>query len=598
MLSHIPARFVRRPARFALVAFLVLTLPGFASAAPSGQPATAGLPTGAVVRAALAAGRQQAVQQAVQQLPPLREATSRDGEIVKNLVFNSDAVADQGESQRQPYELSLLDAVELALRNNLSVQISRFGPESSYVSIDSSRAQFDPNLSFSIPSSFSRGSSPTTNQTQGGDVIVSQGMSGGFQWSERLEWGTNYNLSFTTNRSSNNNQFSTFNPSISSGFRGSITQPLLRGFGDVNRTGIVVAMNNYEGSLESFRASVQGVLFQVISAYWNLRAAAENLTISEDALDLANQQFERNTIQVEIGTLAPIETVQAETQAANAALRLLQSQNTLEDNQDTLKELLNFDVLVDDPFAYDLVPTEEPEVSTAPINAEQAVQIALDNDPTLAQQRLGLRNAELSLKQAKNNLLPSLSVTGSFNLSGRAGNRIIRSGGLGGTEQEIIESGFGTSIGQIFSGDFNSWSVGASLSFPLHNRAAKASATNSEISQRRAMMQFEQRQQQLSYDVRAQVRGVENLVQQVQQSTLSRELADRQMVAEQRKFEVGTSTNFQVLNFQNQLSQAQLSELQAILNLQRAIAQLELTKGTLLQAYGVALGDAGRGRDN
>jgi HAE1 family hydrophobic/amphiphilic exporter-1 len=583
----------------AMLAVVLIMIPP-STAAASGRPVEGGsalVPGAALANAVLSVPQQQDAQpqqrDTQQSGPDLRAAASRDSEIIRDLVYQADERMPAG--QRQAYELSLLDAVELALRNNLSVQVARYGPQSSFEGINASRAPFDTNLSFSIPSSFSRGTQPTTNQTQGGDVITSQGLNGGFQWSENLEWGTNYSLSWTSSRSSNNNQFATFNPSFSSGLRGQINQPLLQGFGEVNRTGIRVAMNSYDQSIEQFRGSVQNIIAQVVSAYWNLRGQAEGVRVQEESLELAEQQLARNEIQVEIGTLAPIETVQAETSVAASRLSLIQAQNQLENAQDQLKELINFDTVVDDPFAYDLVATEEPEQTVAAIDAEEAVSVALENDPQLIQQRIGLRSAELQLNQAENSLLPNLSVNASFNLQGRGGTRIIRSGGLGGEETEIIETGFGTAISQVFSGDFNTWSVGASLTFPLHNYSAKASAARARISQNQQMTQFEQRRQQITYDIRQQVRNVQNLVQQVQTATLRRELADRQLQAEQRKFEVGTTTNFQVLTFQRDFSNAQLAELQAIINLQGAIAQLELSKGTLLQYFGVQLGDAGTG---
>ncbi len=593
--------FSRIPTLLAL-AVLVAALPAAAFAvSASGRPATDGAaatPTAALVNAALAVGQnvpqssQTKARQGSDEVS-LRAAVARDSEVIKDLVYSADNRMPA--SQRQPYELSLLDAVELALRNNLSVQVARYGPQSSFEGINSARAPFDTNLSFDLPSNFSRGTSPTTNQTAGGDIITQQGLSGGFTWSENLEWGTNYSVTWGSGRTSTNNEFSTFNPSLRSNLSGRITQPLLQGFGDVNRTGIRVAMNSYDGSLEAFRGQVQNTIALVVGNYWDLRAQAEGLAVTEEALRLAEQQFARNQIQVEIGTLAPIETVQAETSVATNQLQLIQAQNALENAQDALKEAINFDVVVDDPFAYDIVPTEEPEQTVPPIDVEEAVRVALDNDPGIAQQRLRLRSAELSLAQAKNRLLPDLSVTGTFNLAGRGGTRIIRQGGIGGEEVEIIETGFGTAISQVFSGDFNTWSIGASLTFPLHNYSAKANAAQSQITQQREMTTFEQNQQAISYDVRQQVRNVENLVQQVQTSTLRRTLAERQLRAEERKFEVGTSTNFQVLTFQNDFRNAQLSELQAIINLQRQIAQLELTKGTLLQYFGVQIGDAGTG---
>ncbi|MGD8330758.1 MAG: TolC family protein [Acidobacteriota bacterium] len=593
--------FPGRSTRPALTVGVALALALTFAVSSTSAAATAGLvPTTALANAALSIPQQPQTQQAQQgESPDLRAAASRDSEIIKDLVYMADgqqqATDQQPADDRQPYELSLLDAVELALRNNLQVQVARYNPQSSFEGINGARGQFDPTLSFSVPGGFSRGSSPTTNQTAGGDIITTQGLNGGFQWSENLQWGTNYNISWNSNRTSTNSQVSTFNPSLTTNLRGSINQPLLRGFGDVNKTSILVSMNSYDQSLEQFRGTVQNIIAQVVQAYWSLRAQTEALAVRQEALRLAEQQLERNRIQVEIGTLAPIETVQAETQQANSRLNLIQTQNSLETAQDTLKEAINFDAVVDDPFAYRLVPTEDPEQEVAAVDVNEAIQTALDNDPTLASQRIGLRTAELNLRQAQNNLLPSLNVNASFSMQGRGGTRLIRGGDFGGEVVEVISTPYTTALSQMLSGDFNTWSVGATLTLPIYNRSAKASAARSQISQRQALTQYEQRRQSITYDVRQQVRNIQNLVQQVENATLSRQLADRQLQAEQRKFEVGTSTNFNVLNFQNQFSSAQLNEVQAIINLQTAIAQLELTKGTLLQYFGVRLGDAGTG---
>ena len=583
---------LRTLARPTLALLLVLTLPAIAPAAQ--QSATAErpdesavtLPESAILRAALTAtGRSS-----------LRAQVSHDSAIIKELVYGQDQQADPGApgSGRETYELSLLDAVELALRNNLTVQIQRYNPENSYEGIDAARAQFDTNLTFQIPQTFSRSVTGQTVQTAGADVITSESFRGGFTWSENLEWGTNYSIGWNGSRSVNNNQFNTFNPTLTSGLNFTINQPLLRNFGDVNRTGIYVAMNSYESSKEGFRGQVQQIIFNAVNAYWQLRAAIEQIGVRQQALDLAEEQLARNNIQVEIGTLAPIETVQAETQTENARLQLINSQLQLENAQDALKQLINFDSVVDDSFAYNIVPTDEAESTVAPIDVVQAIEVALANDPALIQQRINVRNSELSLDQARNALLPNLSISAGMNLTGRGGDRIIR-GGLGGDVSEIQEAGFTTALAQVFSGDFNAWNIGLNLTFPLHNYSARAGAARASISERQARTSLDQRIQAVTYAVRQQVRTVENLARQVQSATLSRQLAERQLNAEQRKFEVGTSTNFQVLTFQNTFSNSQLSELTASLSLQQAIAQLEQVKGTLLQSLGVTIEDAGSG---
>ena len=611
-----PARRLA-PAAIALLALLIVAIvPAAALAAPlaptaSGQPASGAtaIPPTALLNAALAAGDGI---QAAEPAPPasaiqtaqepteaeealavsLRELAAHDAEIVTSLVY--DATQEQAESTRQPYEMSLLDAVEMALRNNFQVQIARYGPQANYEGITQARGAFDPQLTFTAPT-FSRQAQAQTRQLAGADVLTSTGLSGtGFQWSENLEWGTNYSLNWSASRNSSNDVFATFNPNISTNLRGSINQPLLNGFGDVNRINLRVSRINYDSSLEAFRGSVQNVVLQTINAYWSLRAAVAALGVAQESLTLAEQQFDRNRIQVEIGTLAPIEMVQAETQREGSRLSLISAQLQLEDAQEQLKQLLNFDTIVDDPQAYGIVPTDEPETTVPPINADEAIQTALANDPSIRQQRFGLQTAQLSLDGARNGLLPNLNLSASFNLQGRAGDRTLRDT-LGGAVLEVQQTSFWASQAQIFSGDLNSWQVGASISFPLHNYGAEAAHARASIGERQSVTQLAQAEQNIIYTVRNNVRQVENLVRQVETATLTSQLTRRQLDAEQRKFDVGTSTNFEVLTFQNQLSSRLQSELNTILALQRAIAQLEASKGTLLEAYGVSIEQAGVG---
>ena len=194
MYSHISLPSFRRPARLRFragaVAFMIAVAPALALAAPSGEPAKGGIPvpTAGLVNAALTAGMGA-------RSPSLRDAMPRHSELIKGLVYNSERGQD-APAQRQAYELSLLDAVEIALRNNLNVQVARYGPESSFHGINSARGAFDATMTFSLPQSFSRGTNPTSNQIEGGDIITQQNLRGGFSWAENLEWGSSPEATF------------------------------------------------------------------------------------------------------------------------------------------------------------------------------------------------------------------------------------------------------------------------------------------------------------------------------------------------------------------------------------------------------------------
>lgn len=497
---------------------------------------------------------------------------------------------------RPTVELSVYDAVEMALRYNLQVQVSRFNQQTAFEGIKAARATFDPQLSFNLPSSFGRSTRPTTDQTAGADILTNESVNGGFAFSENLEWGTSWSVGWSASRNLTNNEFSTVNPTIGSGLNFSVSQNLLRDFGSVNRTGIRVARNTYDSSQEGFRAQVQNQIQLVYDAYWNLVGQLRALEVNQEALSLALQQLRRNRIQVDIGTLAPIETVQAEQQAESSKVSVIQSQNALENAQDTLKQLLNLGAVRDDWGSVFVVPIDEPDATVEPVAVQEAILTALENDPGLRQGRIDLESSRLQLDRARNQLLPSLSVNGRLDLAGVGGNQIIRSGGLGGGVVDVVEGGFTDALSQVFSGDFSTWSVGVSVQMPLHNWSAEAAHARATINERQRVTGLQQQRQQVVFDVRRAVRNLENGARQVEAARVARELAERQLEAEQRKFEVGTSTNFNVLQFQRTLNQQQLGELQAIISLVQARAQLEAAKGTLLDFFGVSIEEAGRGR--
>jgi outer membrane protein TolC len=493
-------------------------------------------------------------------------------------------------------ELGLFEAIEMALRYNLQVKISAYAPDLQEESITSARARFDPTIRVDVPSAYRSNTSQGTSTLAGADVLTSENVSAGFSFNDTLEYGTNWSIAWTASRNTTNNTFSTFNPNYGSTLNLTVNQPLLRNFGkEVNTQQIVVAQNNYAISQEQFRSQVQQIIFQVYQAYWELGFAERDLEVKEEALRLAQQQLDRNRIQVEIGTLAPIETIQAEQQVANRELALIQAQVAVRDREDDLKRFLNIEAAVDEGWRVNVVPSAEPAVDTDPIDVEAAIQEALDNDPTLRQRRIELDTRQLNVDVSRNQLLPQVNFSGSIQLSGQGGDLIFRQGGGFGSAGvlEVQQGGFNDAVQAMASGDFRNWSVGLSVQFPLNNWAAKAQYAQATISQQNTLTQIADLEQQIRVEVTKAARQVQSGMQQVSQSRTALTLAERQLDAEQRKFAVGTTTNFQVLEFQRQLADAATAELRSVINFTNSLARLELAKGTLLEALGVNVGMAG-----
>ncbi len=505
------------------------------------------------------------------------------------------AAAPMTEDDVPTLELTLLEAAEMALRHNLQVRINKFAPQVQAENITSARARFDPSLTFDVPSVFGRNTSQGTSTLAGGDIVTDETFSGGFGFSHLLEYGTNYSINWTAQRRFSTNTFSTFNPNFSSTLRVQLTQPLLRNFGKENNISqIVIAQDNLEVSMETFRNQVQQTILSVYEAYWQLVFAEDDLAVKELSLDLARQQFERNKVQVEIGTLAPIETIQAEQQVATNELQLTQARQALADASDDLRRLLNVEAGAQAGWDVPLVAADEPQVTDEVIDLDEAINQALERDPQLRSLRIGSRTRALSVRTARNALLPQLNFSGSIVLSGQGGDTLIRSGGFGSSEiLEVQEGGFSDALRNLFSGEFRNWQVGLQVQFPINNWAAKAQHAQAIINERQLLVQIADREQQLRVDITKAVRQVTSGAQQVAQATVARVLAERQLDAEERKFAVGTTTNFEVLTFQRDLANARTSELQAMTNYMNSGARLEQAKGTLLESLGISINMAG-----
>jgi len=506
-----------------------------------------------------------------------------------------EAEPDAPADGRPEFELSLFDAVEMALRYNLQVRLNKLAPESTYENIDASRAPFDPTIIFDFPSAFGRNAQQGTSALAGGAVISNETLSGGFTFRDRLEYGTDWSVTWTGSRNFTTNSFSSFNPNFRSSVNLNVTQPLMQGFGrEVQTAQIVISQNDYKISQEQFRQQVWTTVRTVYRAYWALVIAENNLETRILALNLAQQQLNRNRIQVEIGTLAPIETIQAEQQVASERLAVTRAQQTLDDAEDDLKRLINIDAAAVTGWDVNIVPTTEPPLDDRVVDLDEAIRTAIDNDPALRQDALRLDSQSLNLKVARDALRPQLNVTGSLQLSGDGGDFLIRAGGFGSSEiSEIQEGGFNDALRTMFSGDFYNWRVGLQLQFPINNWAAEARHAQATIAQRQIVTRVADREQELRVNVTKAARQVTSGARQVEQARTARELAQRQLDAEQRKFAVGTTTNFEVLRFQRDLVNAQTSELQAILEYVNSLADLEQLKGTLLEALGVTIGIAG-----
>jgi outer membrane protein len=503
--------------------------------------------------------------------------------------------ADESEERLARLELSLDDVVELALRHNLQVRIASMNPDVSEEQVRVARGAFDPLFTVNVPQSFNRSTQPQSSSLGGADVLTQEVISGGFSLQANTTWGLGWSMSANAQRSVSNNEFATVNPRYDTSVNLGVRQPLLSGFGDVNKRQIRVAQNDFSVSQEAFRRTLQDGILNVIQNYWQLVFQFRGLNIAEQNLELAREQLRRNNTMVRIGVLAAVDVIQTEQGVADAELSVIQAEIALANQQDTLKRLLNLDAVVPEGWDVLIIPTTEPATDAASIDIDSAVAEALQKSPDIRADRINLDSRRIDVQAANNQVLPSVDLIGSITLSGLGGDRVFRDAGFGGSVVEVQDGGLGDSFQQLASADFRNWSVGLQVQVPLRNDVAKAQRAQAVIRERQASEQVRDREILLRLLVKNAARNVEGGRQQVAAAQTALELAERQYDGELRLFETGQSSTFQVLSFQRQLTLARQRQLNALIGLNQALATFEQVRGTLLEQYGIEIQEAGIG---
>jgi len=481
--------------------------------------------------------------------------------------------------------LTMGDLINLILQNNLDVSVNRLSPFSSQYLIDSLYRQFEP--TFHIQATVGRNTQAGTTVLAGATnpSTLSGQYSVGF--SQNLLTGTIIGIDASMNRTSSNSSFSTLNPSWNGALRYSFTQHLMKDFGRLNNShNIRVAQNNQKMSEVQFERQMIDLVAQAQRAYWDLVFSAEDIKVKQRSESLAQKTLSDNQIQVQIGTLAPIDLVQAESEVANRHVQSVTSTYTEVVTQDQVKKLLTNQ---GDPgmVLAKLTPVDgvrKPSASDV-LPVEEAIKIALENRPEMKQLQLDLENKKIDYVYTKNQLLPSVDVIGSYTQAGVAGTRAAGGGFLSdnATVNPDLIGGLGTAFGQLFNYNYGAYSAGVSVQIPLRNRAAQADNARAATEQRISENRITAQQQQIALEVRNALTQVEMNKARIDAATKARELAERRLDAEQKKFDLGASTIRFVLEEQRNLAQAQTDEIQSLVNYTKSLVDFDRATGMTLK---------------
>ena len=553
-------------------------------------------------------------------------------------------------------QLSLQDAIELALENSVDIAVQRYYPWIADDSILKTKAgafgfatpgasfasssaninpfsfnilTFDPIVTSSV--SIVDIATPINNPFLSGTgastltALISHSTQFNNQYSQTFETGTNFTASWNNTRSSSS-AANFFNPAIQSTLSVSLSQPLLNGFGlSVNTRNIRIAKNNRKIADLAFAQQAITTVTNTITAYWELAFALENVRVQQQAVTVAQKLYEDNKKQLEIGSMAPLDVTRAESELATDRQNLIVAQTVRLQDEQILKNAISRDPLAPSLINVEIVTTDQPKQPEAVETAsfEEAIKEAFAKRPDIQEELINLKNSDIDVKATRNALLPSATLGAFYQSVGLAGNSpingtstLVSSGipivdangnpisvsGVPAFEPSFntpvtgtSQQGFTTAQSQVFHNKFPEYAVQLTLNLPLRNRSAQADNARSLLIQRQLEMQLQQLKNAALLDVRNTYIALQQDRARVEAASKARELQQQTFDAEQKKYQLGASTVYLVIQTQRDLITAQGTEIRALADLEEAKANYERALGRTLDVNHVTIANAKSG---
>jgi outer membrane protein TolC len=487
-----------------------------------------------------------------------------------SLIFSASLAAGMAQTNATPRALSLADCIGEALKHNFDVQVERYAPQISLYDVYAAYAGYDPtlnisgqhnyNVSPSVVSPYSTNFVPATVADQNSFKSDIGGV---------LPWGLQYDFSGNIAEQYGSKADSPFDNSSGSIGVTTLTQPLLKNFWmDNNRLAIRAAKSQLKQSEQALRLQLITTVAAVENAYFELIYARENVTVEQEALTLAQTQLDQDRQRVQVGSLAPLDVQQDEAQVAQSRANLIAAQFTLESDQNALKNLITDKYR--DWHGVDLVPSETLDAVRQLFDVQDSWSQGLTQRPDLIQSRLSVEQQGIQLKFDWNQLWPELNLVGSY--------------GFNGAGRE-----FSDTLGQINNGNSPFYSYGAQLSVPLSNAKARNAYKADKATAQQLLLKLKQQEQNVMVQIDNAVKQAQSAWESVDATKQARVYAEAALDAEQKKYAVGKSTTFTVLQLQNTLTADRAAEIRALANYNEALSNLAQQEGSTLKRRHVDL---------
>jgi outer membrane protein len=521
--------------------------------------------------------------------------------------------------------ISLQEAIDLALQNNLDISIQRYAPWLAEANIlrtlsgasgggtisalgNIPAQNFDPQVTTTL--SIDSRSFPVNNPITagvGGSAAVGTFSNlkthtaiGNITYSQGFHTGTAFSATFNNTRASTTSTAGFFDPSVTSNFIFVGSQQLLNGFGLLaNEHYIRIAKLNKNIADQTFQQQVITSITAVANAYWELVFARGNVDVARQQIELANKTYSDNKKQVDVGTLAPLEIVQAEAQVATANQALIVDQTIVLQDQLALLSLISKDPNSPALRNIEIIPTDTadqppPEVEKIPL--EDLVKEAVTKRPDVLQAGIALKGDDINVRATKNALLPVLTLSGEYAAVGLAGNRTPTCAPTPCTPAPPIVTGLASSLGDMLSAVYPEFNAQLSLTIPIRNRAAQANNVTALLESRQDQTRYQQSVNNASIDVHNAQILLEQARVTLAAASKTRDLDQQTLDAEQKKYQVGASTLFNIVSDQNILAAAKSAEVRARVNLAEGKVNFDRAMARTLEVYNITIANAKSGK--
>ena len=509
---------------------------------------------------------------------------------VNLLAAAQQAVAQQAPAAQQPApatdgrpvrRLTADEAVKLAIENNLGIQISRVDPQIEDLNIAAARGAWAPafntqfqNNSIQRPSANIFTGSQEANFKQ--DNFTSN-----FGITQNLPWGGVYDVGWDNSRVTSNNQGNLWKPQLNSTLAFNYQQSLLRGWSiDNTRQQLWVSEKNREIADVGLRQTLVSTTRTVRNAYWNLAYAVASLAVQQQSLALAEESLRNTRSRVEIGTTPPIDIIEAESEVAARQEAVIVAEAQIATAEDTLRALV-FDPAMPDFWNLRIEPTELPPFQPTNVDVDVAVRNALERRTDLAQTKRSMEASEINIRFFRNQTLPDVQGNLNYGLAALGGTRLPTQ-----FDPFALQKSYGSVLRDLFGLNSPSWTASLNITYPIGTSQADANLARTRLQYSQSQTRLKNQQLQVATQVRQQARNVQTNQQRVQSTRASRQLAERKLEAEQRKFQAGTSTSFLVFQAQRDLSLARNNELRAILDYNQSVVDFETVQEVPIGAGG------------